>query len=81
MTPGSYQGIENGIVLAAAADPAVLTSRISVDLAVRALQKAEYATHVAPELTVVDSANFSTWNRSTTLAPDDWQPTFSYQPK
>lgn len=81
MTPGSYQGIENGSVLAAAADPAVLTSRISVDLAVRALEGAEFATHVAPALDVVDAANIATWNRSTTLAPDDWQPVFSFQAK
>ncbi len=81
MTPGTYQGIQNGTVQAAAADPTVLTSRIAVDQAVRALEGAKFDIHVSAALGAVDAANLSTWDRSTTLAPDDWKPVFSVQAK
>jgi ABC-type sugar transport system substrate-binding protein len=79
MTPGSYQGLERGGVLASAADPAVLTSRIAMDLAVRALEGADYEVHVAPELKVIDKDAMATWDSSTTLAPEDWTPQFQVQ--
>ena len=79
MTPGTYAGIEQGSVLASAADPAVLTSRIAIDQAVRALEGQAYDVHVAPDLEVVDGALLPTWDRTTTLAPNDWKPEFSVQ--
>lgn len=77
MTPGTHTGLQDGTVLAAAADPAVLTSRIATDLAVRALEGQEFEVHVAPALQVIDQAALSTWDTWTTLAPDDWSAQFS----
>lgn len=78
MTPGTYQGIQTGSVLAAAADPAVLTARVATDLAIRALEGQEHEMHVAPALLVIDKEALETWDSTTTLAPDDWSAKFSY---
>ncbi|GAB3196121.1 TMAO reductase system periplasmic protein TorT [Nocardioides hungaricus] len=78
MTPGTYSGIQTGSVLAAAADPAVLTSRIATDLAIRALEKQDFDLHVAPALKVIDKDALKSWDSTTTLAPTDWTAEFSY---
>lgn len=76
MTPGTYDGIEAGSVLASAADPAVLTARIATDLAVRALEGKDLHVHVAPPLEVIDKAQLDSWDSTTTLAPDSWDTEF-----
>ncbi|WP_459969790.1 TMAO reductase system periplasmic protein TorT [Nocardioides pyridinolyticus] len=78
MTPGTYSGIQSGSVLASAADPAVLTSRIATDLAIRALEEQEFDLHVAPALQVIDKGALESWDSTTTLAPTDWSAEFSY---
>jgi len=77
MTPGTFQGVEQGSVLASAADPAVLTSRIAMDLAIRALEGKQHEVHVAPELKVIDQEALATWDSTSTLAPNGYKPEFS----
>lgn len=78
MTPGTYSGLQSGSVLAAAADPAVLTARIATDMAIRALEGQDYDMHVAAALEVIDKEALETWDTTTTLAPADWTAEFSY---
>ncbi len=76
-TPGVYNGILNGRILAAPTDSAVIQGRVAIDQAVRILQGEEYMQHVGPELYVINSTNINSFDRDSSLAPDDFSPTFS----
>ena len=76
-TPGVYQGIKRGQILAAPTDSAVIQGRVSIDQAVRILEGKPYEKHVGPALYVIDSNNVNTFDRGSSLAPDDFKPTFT----
>ena len=48
-----------------------------VDQAVRILEGKEYEKHAGPALYVIDSNNIDSFDRGTSLAPDDFKPTFT----
>ncbi|NOX60462.1 MAG: TMAO reductase system periplasmic protein TorT [Chloroflexi bacterium] len=75
-TPGVYQGIQSGRMLAAPTDSAVIQGRIAIDQAVRILEGKDYLKHVGPKLYVVDSNNINTFDRDSSLAPDGFSPVF-----
>ncbi|MCR9212290.1 MAG: TMAO reductase system periplasmic protein TorT [Proteobacteria bacterium] len=76
-TPGVYQGINRGQILAAPTDSPVIQGRVAVDLAVRILEKKDYQKHVGPKLYVIDDGNVKSFDRNSSLAPDSFKPTFS----
>ncbi len=76
-TPGVFRGISRDQVLAAPTDSAVIQGRVAIDQAVRILEGEPYAKHVGPALYVIDSSNIDTFDRSSSLAPDDFKPTFT----
>jgi protein TorT len=76
-TPGVYQGIKRGRILAAPTDSTVVQGRIAVDQAVRILEGKPYLKHVGPKLFVIDSSNVNSFDRSLAIAPDNFKPTFS----
>ena len=76
-TPGVYQGITRGQVLAAPTDSAVIQGRVAIDQAVRILEGMSYEQHVGPALYVIDSENIGTFDQASSLAPDGFRPTFS----
>lgn len=76
-TPGVYRGIKRGQILAAPTDSAVVQGRIAIDQAVRILEGKPYEKHVGPKLYVIDSKNIDTFDRASSLAPDDFKPTFT----
>ena len=76
-TPGVFQGIKRGQVLAAPTDSAVIQGRVAIDQAVRILEGEPYEKHVGPALYVIDSNNIDTFDRGSSLAPDGFKPTFS----
>jgi protein TorT len=76
-TPGTLAGLQDGSIAAAPTDGTVLQGRIAIDQAVRALDKKDFMIHVGPKLQMVTTDNVGSFNRSTTLAPDDWTPVFS----
>ncbi len=75
-TPPVYQGIKDGSILAAPTDSAVIQGRIAIDQVVRILEGKPYEKHVGPALYVIDSKNVGTFDKSSSLAPDDFKPTF-----
>lgn len=78
MTPGVYDGIKKGTILAAPTDSNVIQGRISVDQAVRALEgklPEEYK-HVGPKIFVLDSSNIEKTPTDTMLAPKGFKPVF-----
>jgi periplasmic protein TorT len=78
-TPGVDQGIRRGQILAAPTDSAVIQGRVAIDQAVRILEGKDYLKHVGPALYVIDKSNIETFDRSSSLAPDDFKPTFSVE--
>jgi protein TorT len=76
-TPGVYRGIKRGQILAAPTDSAVIQGRVAIDQAVRILEGKPYEKHVGPALYVIDSNNIDTFDRGSSLAPDDFKPTFT----
>jgi len=78
-TPGVDQGIRRGQILAAPTDSAVIQGRVAIDQAVRVLEGKDYLKHVGPALYMIDKSNIETFDRSSSLAPDDFRPTFSVE--
>ncbi len=76
-TPGVYQGIKRGQILAAPTDSAVIQGRIAIDQAIRILEGKSYEKHVGPALYIINSDNISTFDRESSLAPDGFKATFS----
>jgi len=75
-TPGVHIGIQRGQILAAPTDSTVVQGRIAVDQAVRILEGKDYMKHVGPALYVVSQDNLSSFDPSSTLAPDGFTPIF-----
>ncbi len=77
MTPGVYDGITHGRILASPADSMVIQGRIAIDQAVRLLEGKEVIKHVGPKIFVVDSNNIKKVNLSDILPPPGFKPVFS----
>lgn len=75
-TPGVYQGIRRGQILAAPTDSTVIQGRIAVDQAVRILEGKDYIKHAGPALYVISEENVGSFDRAAALAPDGFTPVF-----
>ncbi|MCH8925090.1 MAG: TMAO reductase system periplasmic protein TorT [Proteobacteria bacterium] len=75
-TPGVYQNIKRGRLLAAPTDSAVIQGRVAIDQAVRILEGKDYKKHVGPALYVIDSNNIDSFDYESSLAPPSFKPTF-----
>ena len=78
ITPGVFDGIQKGRILASPADSMVIQGRIAVDQAVRALEGKldEKEKHVGPKIFVVDSNNIKTVKLEDILPPVGYKPVF-----
>ncbi len=76
-TPGVYNNIKRGRVMAAPTDSAVIQGRVAIDQAVRILEGKEFQKHVGPALYVIDSKNIDSFHYESSLAPADFKPVFS----
>ncbi len=76
-TPGVYENIKSGRVMAAPTDSAVVQGRISIDQAVRILEGKPYLKHVGPKIYVIDKSNINSFDYASSLAPADWKPVFT----
>ena len=76
-TPGVFQGIKRGQILAAPTDSTVIQGRVAIDQAVRLLEKKYVLQHVGPELYVIDGENIDTFDQGSSLAAPGFKPTFS----
>ena len=75
-TPGVYQNIKRGRLLAPPTDSAVIQGRVAIDQAVRILEGKDYKKHVGPALYVIDSNNIDSFDYGSSLAPPSFKPTF-----
>ena len=75
--PGVHRAIRRGSVVAAPTDLQSLQARMSVDLAVRALEGRSYFKHVGPKVVVIDREAIGKFDASTSLPPRGFRPIFS----
>jgi protein TorT len=76
-TPEVYREIKRGNILCAPTDSPVIQGRIAVDQMVRILERESYHRKVGPRVYVIDSSNMESFDRSTSLAPAGFWPTYS----
>lgn len=76
MTPGVYEGIQKGRIIASPADSMVIQGRIAVDQAVRLLEGKDVVKQVGPKIFVVDSGNLKTVKLDDILPPTGFKPVF-----
>ena len=77
MSHAVYRGIRRGKILAAPTDFAVLQGRLSVEMAVRALEGTLTLRHAGPEIAVVDAQSIDRIGAAGSLAPASFAPVFS----
>lgn len=76
MTPGVYDGIKSGRIMASPADSMVIQGRVAIDQAVRALEGKDLIKHVGPKIFVVDGKNVKTVRSDDILPPNAFKPVF-----
>jgi len=76
MTPGVYQGLKGKNIEAAGSAPVVLTARIMLDSAVRALEKKVEHADIGTLGRVYTQADIGTLQADTVLAPASFKPVF-----
>lgn len=77
LTPGVYEGIQKGRIMASPADSMVVQGRVAIDQAVRLLEGKELVKHVGPKIFVVDKDNIKTTKREDVLAPASFKALFT----
>ncbi len=78
--PGIYRGIKRGAILAAPSDSQAVLARISIDQAVRALEKQKMIRHLGVTIKVVDLKSLSEFDLNSSIAPAGFRPIFSVTP-
>lgn len=76
-----YRGMKRGRILAAPTDFPVLQGRLSVEMAVRALEGRLTVAHAGPPILVVTPDNIDTAQIDGSLAPASFVPVFSLEPR
>jgi protein TorT len=70
------EGVEKGSIMATVSDAGALGSRISVDQAIRMLEKKPFIEVAAREFELIDASTAKTFDRTTIMAPDGYKPVF-----
>jgi protein TorT len=78
--PGIYRGIKRGAILAAPSDSQAVLARISVDQAVRALEKQKMIRHLGVTIKMIDLKSLSEFDLTSSIAPAGFRPIFSVAP-
>ena len=76
LTPGVWDGIASGRILASPADSMVIQGRVAIDQAVRVLEGKEVIKHVGPKIFAVDQDNIKKLRRDDVLAPANFKASF-----
>ena len=75
-TPAIEQAVRDGRVMATVNDYNAVGSRISIDQAIRILEGKLEIARAARKFEIIDGSNVDTYDRTTLLAPDGFEPIF-----
>jgi protein TorT len=78
--PGVYRAIKRGAILAAPSDSQAVLARISIDQAVRALEKQKMIRHLGVAIKMVNLKSLSEFDLNSSIAPAGFRPIFSVAP-
>jgi periplasmic protein TorT len=78
--PGVYRAIKRGAILAAPSDSQAVLARISIDQAVRALEKQTMIRHLGVTIKMIDLKSLSEFDLNSSIAPAGFRPIFSVAP-
>jgi len=78
--PGIYRGIKRDAILAAPSDSQAVLARISIDQAVRALEKQKLIRHLGVTIKMVDLKSLPKFDLNSSIAPVGFRPIFSVVP-
>jgi periplasmic protein TorT len=78
--PGVYRGIKRGAILAAPSDSQAVLARISIDQAVRALEKQKIIPQLGVAIKMVDLRSLPAFDLNSSIAPAGFRPIFSVAP-
>jgi periplasmic protein TorT len=78
--PGVYRAIKRGAILAAPSDSQAVLARISIDQAVRALEKQQMIRQLGLTIKMVDLKSLSEFDLNSSIAPAGFRPIFSVAP-
>jgi protein TorT len=78
--PGVYRGIKRDSILSAPSDSQAVLARISVDQAVRALEKQKLIRHLGVTIKMVDLKSLPKFDLNSSIAPAGFRPIFSVAP-
>jgi protein TorT len=78
--PGVYRAIKRGAILGAPSDSQAVLARISIDQAVRALEKQKMIRHLGVTIKMVDLKSLSEFDLNSSIAPAGFRPIFSVAP-
>ena len=78
--PGVYRAIKRGAILAAPSDSQAVLARISIDQAVRALEKQKMIRHLGVTIKMVDLKSLSEFDLNSSIVPAGFRPIFSVAP-
>lgn len=81
MSHAVYRGVKRGRILAAPTDFAALQGRLSIEMAVRALEGTLSVRHAGPAIRVVDALTITAIGAEGSLAPASFTPVFSQGPR
>jgi len=76
LTPGVFRGIRRNRIIASVTDSPVLQGRLSIDQAVRILEKKPYQKHVGPDVILLDKTNINSVDLQQEFAPASFHATF-----
>ncbi len=76
-TPGAYQGVKGGSILAMTTDYNLTQARMAIDTLVRILENKNPVLHIEPGFETIHGAMVGDWNAGSTLAPADWKLVFT----
>jgi periplasmic protein TorT len=79
--PGIYRAIKRAAVLAAPSDSQAVLARISIDQAVRALEKQKLIRHLSVTIKMVDLNSLPNFDLNSSIAPAGFRPIFSVAPE
>jgi protein TorT len=78
--PGIYRGIKRDAILAAPSDSQTVLARISIDQAVRVLEKQKLIRHLGVTIKMVDRKSLPKFDLNSSIAPAGFRPIFSVAP-
>ncbi|MGE0649022.1 MAG: TMAO reductase system periplasmic protein TorT [Gammaproteobacteria bacterium] len=76
ITPPVEQAVRDGKVMGVVSDYTALQARVAVDQLVRILEKQPVMTDLEPGFFMIDASNVNSYDRSSSLAPEGWEPYF-----